>query len=83
MLAGEKSKKGVVMVKAKGRSLAQSHQCVTSGAASALTSDATCAVDFDADARDEGGFVAGQVQGGIGDVQRGRKAAQWNRRQSP
>src|SRR4051794_20856918 len=40
--------------------------------------DAAGTVHLDADAGDEGGLVAGQVQRRVGDVQRAREAAQGN-----
>lgn len=43
--------------------------------------NAARAVNFNTHARDKGGFVAGQVQRGIGHVKRGGKAAQRNRGQ--
>src|SRR5450830_1055255 len=46
-----------------------------------LSLNAARAVNFNTHARDKGGFVAGQVQRGIGHVKRGGKAAQRNRGQ--
>jgi hypothetical protein len=41
-------------------------------------SDTTRAVYFNAHTTDEGAFIAGQIQSGIGYIQCGRKTTEWN-----